>query len=185
MADRHRPLGRRLVPLYERLRHPDANLSDQRAASPNSAMQLAHAKYLLLESEKADGTPVATPMWFAAVDDTIYLRTEADSPKVRRIRRHPIVKVAPCTIRGVPTGDYLVCTARILALPQSEAQAEQALRRSYGAARRLYKKLVRNDYVYLELTPVTAARTLARRRGARAAGESRKRDTRPTRSATR
>jgi hypothetical protein len=34
------------------------------AAKLNSLLCLADSKYLLLEPERADGTPVATPMWF-------------------------------------------------------------------------------------------------------------------------
>jgi hypothetical protein len=67
----------RRVPLCERLRHPQAHLSGQRAATPNSVIHLADAKYLLLESKRVDGTPVGTPMCFAVVDDTIFLRTQA------------------------------------------------------------------------------------------------------------
>jgi uncharacterized protein len=150
-------LGRGLVPLSERLRHPKAQLSGQRAPS-NSVIYLAHAKYLLLESERLDGTRVGTPMWFAVMDDTILLRTEAESPKVRRIRRRPIVKIAACTMRGFPVGDYIECFARIV--PQErEAQAEMALYRSYGFVRRLFSTFARNDYAYLELTPFDPEKT--------------------------
>ena len=105
------------------------------------------------ESTRKDGTPVGTPMWFAVVEHIIILRTEADSPKVKRIRRQSIVKVASCTIRGIPIGGYIECVAGIV--PQErELQAEAALRRKYGLRRRLFNVLVSNDYVYLELTPL-------------------------------
>jgi uncharacterized protein len=162
-------LGRRLVPLSERLRHPEAHLSGQRAPS-NSVMYLAYAKYLLFESERMDGTRVGTPMWFAAVDNTIFLRTEAESPKVRRIRRRPVVKVAACTMRGFPVGDYIECFARI-APQEREAQAEMALYRSYGVVRRLFSTFVRNDYVYLELTPFDPEKTPVPRGGALVVGD--------------
>jgi len=145
-------LGSRLVPLYERLRHSEAHLSGRYAARSNSVVHFSNAKYLLLESERADGTRVGTPMWFAVVEDTIFLRTEADAPKVRRISRRPIVNVAACTIDGIPLGDYIECMARIVPR-EREAHAEAALRRSYGLGRRLFNMVVHNDYVYLELTP--------------------------------
>ncbi len=147
------PFRRRLLPLYERLRHPEAHLTGRRPAPSNSVIYLMYAKYLLLESERVDGTPVGTPMCFAMMDEAIFLRTEAESPKIKRIRRRPIVKVASCTIRGVPTGDYIECVARILPQEQ-EARVEAALRRSYGAIRRLLNTLARGDYGYLELTPL-------------------------------
>lgn len=143
----------RLQSLLERLRHAEAHLSDRRPASPNWVVQLRGAKYLLLESERVDGTWVATPMWFAVVDDTVFLRTDARAAKVRRISHRPVVKVAPCTIRGKPLDDYMECMARIV--PQErEAQAEAALRRRNGPLRRLFSSFVRNDHVYLELNPI-------------------------------
>ncbi|MGO9322739.1 MAG: PPOX class F420-dependent oxidoreductase [Solirubrobacteraceae bacterium] len=170
MANQSRtPLGRRLVLLYERLRSPEAHLSGLRTAPSNSVMCLIHAKYLLLESKRANGTPVCTPMWLAIVDDTIFLRTEAECPKVRRIRRHPIVKVAPCTTRGVPIGDDIECVARILPQEQ-EAQAEAALRRSYGLPRRLFNVFARNDYVYIELKPLNTRKRPAPEDETRASG---------------
>lgn len=145
------PVARRLV---EWLRHPQATLADQPAAHNNSAMHLRASKYLLLESERSDGTLVATPMWFAIVDEKVFLRTEAGSPKLRRISRRPTVRVAACTMRGKPINGYIECTARIVA-PEREAEAEAALRRGYGLLRRLFNRVVRNDRTYLELAALT------------------------------
>lgn len=139
--------------MLERLRHAEAHLSDRRPASPNWVVQLRDANYLLLESERSDGTWIGTPMWFAVVNETVFLRTDARAAKVRRISRRPIVKVAACTMRGKPVDDYIECTARIV--PQErEAEAEAALRRGYGPLRRLFSNFVRNALVYLELTPI-------------------------------
>jgi PPOX class probable F420-dependent enzyme len=141
-------------PWYTRLLHPDARLSSQQAAASNSVIYLANAKYLLLESQRTDGTAAGAPMWFAAVDDTIYLRTRADSPTARRIRRHSAIKVAACTMRGMPFGDYIECSARIVP-EENRAEAAAALRRSCGTIRRLLlNTLARSDHVYLEATPL-------------------------------
>ena len=150
-----RPLGRRLVPLYEWWRHPRATLAGRPAAPSNTVMYLGGSKYLLLESERSSGTQVATPMWFAAIDERVVLRTGAGSPKVRRISKRPVVKVAACTMRGKPVGDYLERMARIVP-PEREGEAEAALRRGYGLLRRLFNLVVHNDHTYLELTPLTA-----------------------------
>jgi PPOX class probable F420-dependent enzyme len=148
------PLVLRLVPPHERSGDGDAHLSERRAAVFNSVLGLRDAKYLLLESERTNGTWAGTPpMWFAVVNDTIFLRSEADSPTLRRMSRRPTVKVTPCTMRGKPLDDYIECRARIV--PQErEAQAEAALRRGYGLLHRVFNRLVRSDYVYVELTPL-------------------------------
>jgi uncharacterized protein len=147
------PLGLRLVPSDGRFRHADARQSGGRAAVFNSVLALRDARYLLLESERTDGTWVGTPMWFAAVNHTIFLRTEADSPTLRRMSRRPIVTVAPCTMGGTPLDDYIERMSRIVPR-EREAQAQAALRRGYGLLRRAFDRFVRNDHVYLELTPI-------------------------------
>jgi hypothetical protein len=118
-------------------------------------LYLSGAKYLLLESERTNGESVPTPVWFAAINDTVFIRTEAASGTVRRIERRPIVKVAACDFRGIPINDYIECMARIVA-PEREPEAEAVLRRQYGLARRLFNALTRNDRTYLELTPLAS-----------------------------
>jgi PPOX class probable F420-dependent enzyme len=140
------------------LRGTRARLAGQRAAASNSVRYLANAKHLLLESESIDGAPLATPMWFMAVDDTIFVRADPASPQIERIRGCPLVKVAACTMRGAPFGDYIECVARV-APRDAEAQASMALGRSYGTLRRRLSALGRNDHVYLELTPIAVNAT--------------------------
>lgn len=159
------PLALRLVPPHERSRDAWAHLPERHAAVFNSVLGLCDAKYLLLESQRTDGSWVGTPMWFAAVNDTIFLRTQADSPKVRRMSHRPLVKVTPCTMRGKPRDDYIECTARI-APQEHEAQAEAALRRGYGLLRQAINRFARNDHVYLELTPLDGKQNAAAVRSA-------------------
>jgi PPOX class probable F420-dependent enzyme len=146
------PLGLRLAPPYERLWHARTHLFGGPSAVFNSVLGLHDAKYLLLESERPDGTWVGTSMWVAAVNDTIFLRSEA---KARRISRRPIVKVAACTMRGKPLDDQIECLVRIV--PQEhETQAEAALRRSYDPLRDLIRNFGRDGHLYLELTPIAS-----------------------------
>ncbi|MGH7894309.1 MAG: pyridoxamine 5'-phosphate oxidase family protein [Candidatus Binatia bacterium] len=41
----------------------------------------------ILVTLRRDGVPIATPMWFAALDGYVYVRTPARSKKVGRLRR--------------------------------------------------------------------------------------------------
>lgn len=63
-------------------------------------------RYLSLTSFRRDGTPVATPLWFVSDGTRLLALTDLHSGKVRRIRRHPEVLVAPCRadgkLRGAP-----------------------------------------------------------------------------------
>jgi PPOX class probable F420-dependent enzyme len=63
---------------------------------------------------RKNGAAIATPIWFGEKDDKLYVMTRSDSGKYKRIRNNPLVRVAPCTIRGKITGPKLQATARIL-----------------------------------------------------------------------
>ena len=76
--------------------------------------QFAGQSYLNLESYRKNGTPVATPMWFAEEGGVLYVYSLADAGKVKRIRNNPRVRVAPCSGRGKLLGDWVEATAVIL-----------------------------------------------------------------------
>jgi PPOX class probable F420-dependent enzyme len=119
-------------------------------------LYLYGARWLLLESEGINGERVPTREWFAAINETVFIRAEAGSGRLGRIERRPIVKVAACDFKGIPINDYIECMARIVA-PERQPEAETALRRQYGIFRRLFNALARNEHTYLELTPLAAA----------------------------
>ena len=81
----------------------------------DAAAALAGKKYLALETYRKNGTGVRTPVWFAtAPDGELYVYTIADSGKAKRIRRSGVVKIAPCDVRGKPTGEWLDARAEIV-----------------------------------------------------------------------
>jgi hypothetical protein len=91
-------------------------------------------KYLSLTSFKRDGTGVATPVWFASDNGHLLVETDADSYKVKRIRRDPHVRIAVCDARGRVHGDPVEADARIL--PEAErGRAEELLGRKYRVDR--------------------------------------------------
>ena len=82
-------------------------------SSPNLAPFVGQ-RYLNLESVKRDGTPVQTPVWFAEEQGVLYVYTLANAGKVKRIRRHPRIRIAPCTMRGTVTGPWVEAEATIV-----------------------------------------------------------------------
>ena len=93
-------------------------------------MERFPGKYLSLTSFRRDGSGVATPMWFVADDGQLVVETDADSYKVRRIRRDPHVRIAVCDARGRVRGDAVDAEATIL--PDSERErVERLLARKY------------------------------------------------------
>ena len=96
----------------------------------------ANEKYLNLESYRKSGQPVRTPLWFAEQDGVLYAYTVAETPKVRRIRHNPRVRVAPCDLRGNVTGEWVEARARILEPAQMQF-CQRLLTQKYGLLKRL------------------------------------------------
>ncbi len=85
---------------------------------------------LILASLRADGAPVATPMWFCRVGEVIYCNTAARSAKVRQIRADDRI----CAV--VESGDDYFSLrgvrvegrCRVVVDPEEVARAEEARR---------------------------------------------------------
>ena len=133
---------------YDRIRHRAAGAI---ADAPPREGPLPDTHYVLVATYRRDGRAVATPVWAAHDGERLVFRTEGDTAKVRRIRNNPRVRVAPCTVRGKPTGPPIEATARVTG-PGDEA-AERALDAKYGFQRRFYERLAPyGELVYVEVT---------------------------------
>jgi PPOX class probable F420-dependent enzyme len=99
-------------------------------SSPNLA-PFAGQKYLNLESFKRDGTPVQTPVWFAEEHSVLYVYTLANAGKVKRIRRNPRIRIAPCAMGGKVIGPWVEADATIVDATTA-AHGHALLRRKYG-----------------------------------------------------
>lgn len=77
---------------------------------------IARSKYISLTTYRKDGTPVATPVWHAADGRGLFVVTEADAWKVKRIRANNHVVVNVCDLRGriAPGAPSATGTARLL-----------------------------------------------------------------------
>jgi uncharacterized protein len=156
--------GKRLVELsdrfYDRMRHRDAFAAARGEATAQGFDALRGAKYCLLISYRRSGEPVPTPVWFGLdADGRLYVHSEDDSGKVKRIRANPRVRVAPASVRGKPVGPLAEGSARVLPAAE-DARAERAIRSNYGLGRKLYEGMggpLGVAMVYLEVTPVTAS----------------------------
>ncbi len=125
------------------------------APRTGSADDIARHKRALLVTYRRDGTPVPTPVWAARGGAHLYVRSERDAGKLKRLRNDSRLLVAPCTVRGKPLGAPFEARARMLA-PAEELVAERALVARYGLGRRLFEgamDLLRVDMCFLEITP--------------------------------
>jgi PPOX class probable F420-dependent enzyme len=88
--------------------------------------------YLNLATFRRSGTAVETPVWFAAEAGRLYVFSEGDAGKVKRLRANPSIRVAACNVRGRVKGAWFDGRARRVDDPERIAAAYRALRRKYG-----------------------------------------------------
>jgi uncharacterized protein len=87
---------------------------------------------------KRDGTPVSTPVWVAGENGNLLVISEADTWKVKRIRRDGHVRLAPCNARGVARGEAVDADATI---DDDTKAVETLLARKYGWMYQAYLRL--------------------------------------------
>jgi uncharacterized protein len=132
--------------------------------SPTTLLSLGKQKYISLTTFRRTGAAVATPVWFVRLEETVYVYSDATAGKVKRIRHHPQVQAAVCTLRGRLIGPSIGGVARVVTDPQEQARAKAALDAKYWLARRLLMLLngtihplrrsqPADPIVYLAVTP--------------------------------
>ena len=75
---------------------------------------LAAGKYISLATFKRDGSRVATPVWVTRDGDHLYVITDPNSGKAKRLRNSARAEVAPCDARGKTSSDYVPASAVLL-----------------------------------------------------------------------
>lgn len=119
--------------------------------------QLQGHQYISLTTYRKSGAAVATPVWFASDGDRIYIVTQADAGKVKRIRNNPRVTMAPSDAQGKvkPDAPSVEGVAAVLGAAEG-ARGDRALRAKYGWMYRAFAllwRLRRATPVYLEVRP--------------------------------
>lgn len=74
-------------------------------------------QYISLATFKKNGQEVRTPVWFAADPkrpELLWIYTNVNSWKVKRVRNHGRARVAPCNAVGKPKGDFVDAKARMV-----------------------------------------------------------------------
>ncbi len=118
--------------------------------SPANTSELRGEKYISLATSRKSGVSVRTPVWFAEEEGKLYVFTNPNSGKVKRIRNNPQVTFAPCSMRGRITGPEFSGHARLLG-PEEARQARQLLERKYWLMRVPF--LWSKDSVFIEIEP--------------------------------
>ena len=98
--------------------------------------EIGRSRYVSLTTYRRNGTAVATPVWHVASGGELFVVSDADAGKVKRIRNDGRVVVTVCDIRGriapgAPSADGV---ARLLD-EAGTATARTLLARKYALSR--------------------------------------------------
>jgi PPOX class probable F420-dependent enzyme len=95
-------------------------------------------QYINVETFRKNGLGVKTPVWFAQDGDTLVVRTEATSGKMKRIRNNAHVRIAPCDARGGLLGEWVEARAEIISEESENEKVNRLVTRKYGLTKRLF-----------------------------------------------
>ncbi|MBB5873883.1 PPOX class probable F420-dependent enzyme [Allocatelliglobosispora scoriae] len=78
--------------------------------------EIRRSKQVNLTTFRKDGTGVATPVWHVVDGDELFIISEAEAWKVKRIRKNSRVLITACDIRGkvAPGAEPIEGRARLL-----------------------------------------------------------------------
>lgn len=123
--------------------------------TPTDFTILQGHKYMNLITFRRNGQPVSTPVWMAQAGERLYVTTEMNTGKVKRIRHTSRVQLAPSDRAGKQIGPTVWGNARLLSGTQAE-HADTLLGEKYGLMKRLFDlfgKLRSGERVFLEIVP--------------------------------
>ena len=115
--------------------------------------QFQNQSYLNLETFRKNGVGVMTPVWCVEDGGVLYVRTIANSGKVKRIRNNSQVRVVPSGGRGEPRGEWVDACAALADETRSE-QVNRLMKHKYGMQKSMFDLLGRfnkSDYATLAI----------------------------------
>ena len=116
--------------------------------------QLKKHQYLNIETFRKSGLGVKTPVWFVQDGDILFVRTVANSGKVKRIRNNEQVNIAPCKVDGSLLGEWLPATAHEVKDHATDQKVNRLLDHKYGLMKKMFalaSALQGRKYTVLEL----------------------------------
>ena len=95
-------------------------------------------QYLNLETFRRSGLGMKTPVWFVEDGSTLYVRTIANSGKVKRIRNNGQVNIAPCKVDGALLGEWIPAAAREVTDADIAVKVDRLLDKKYGLLKKMF-----------------------------------------------
>jgi uncharacterized protein len=118
-------------------------------------------RQVVLVTYRRDGEAVPSPIYHGVADGKVYVRTDARTAKIKRLRNNPRAVLVPSSFRGKPVGQAVSATARILA-DSEVAHADAVIAANWNLGGRMFERGVVDTAAkqfdlptaYVEFTPV-------------------------------
>ncbi len=107
--------------------------------------ELGKAPFIALETFRHNGVGVITPVWVAGENEKLYVWTNLDSWKVKRIRNNSRVRICESDTRGNPKSDWLEAKSQVLDSEKAREKAIRLFKAKYGLQFRMFTLLGRNN----------------------------------------
>lgn len=104
----------------------------------NTMAQFTRQQYLNIETFRKNGVGVKTPVWFVQDGGTIFVRTVANSGKVKRIRNNPQVNIAACKVDGALLGEWASAVTREVTDEETDRKVNRLLGKKYGLMKMIF-----------------------------------------------
>ena len=100
----------------------------------NALAQFEKQQFLNIETFRKSGAGVKTPVWFARDGGALYIWTQTDSGKAKRIRINPDVRIAPAKADGTPVGEWVPAKAYADESDEALSHVKRLFKKKYGAS---------------------------------------------------
>jgi uncharacterized protein len=119
-------------------------------------LRFAKAKCINFETFRENAGPVKTPVWFVVSSGTLFVSTELNSGKVKRIRRSSKARMVSSTMGGEPKGEWIDAKVRFADLGESK-RVVSMMNRKYNILKwvhDIYNWIRRRKIIILAITPL-------------------------------
>jgi uncharacterized protein len=145
----------------DKMRHRGALDAASMTPAKTSFTGFDKPRQIVLVTFKRSGEAMPSPIYHGVADGKIYVRTDATSGKVKRLRNDPRVMVVPCSLRGKPKGQPVSGVARLL--PEHEhPHADGVIAANWSPLIKIFERGVVKvsaalhiPAAYIEITPAT------------------------------
>jgi uncharacterized protein len=103
---------------------------------------------MCLETFRKNGEAVRAPVWYIIENGGLYFKTGPKAWKVKRLRRNPSVRMAPCTFRGRILGEWVTGKATLIAQSAETKRIDKTINSKHGIAGWLVGLFERDRIVY-------------------------------------